>query len=72
MANYKKPIIGSWYINSDGQFVRVWGVVYEHGKLNRVVIHLLSGKRYCIKLEKWRTLDLVRYPAAQEMRGVVF
>lgn len=72
MATYNKPIIGSWYINPDGQFAKVWGVVYEHGKLNTIVIQQLSGKRFCIKLENWQTLDLVRYPLAQEQRSGAF
>ena len=62
MATYQKPITGDWYINADGKFFRIWGLVYEQGLLNRVVIQQLSGKRYHIALSNWRKLDLVRYP----------
>ncbi len=66
LATCNKPIIGSWYINPDGQFAKVWGVVYENGRLNKIVIQQLSGKRFCIKLENWQSLELALYPLAPE------
>lgn len=71
MATYSEPVIGDWYINMDGQFIRTWGCVYEHGRLNGVVIQPLNGGRYYISLTRWRDLKPVRYAATREARSEV-
>lgn len=71
MATYSEPVIGDWYINADGQFIRAWGCVYEYGWLSGVIIQPLNGGRYCINLPQWRDLDLVRYAAGREACGGV-
>ena len=71
MATYQKPITGDWYINADGKFIRIWGLVYQKGLLSRVVLQQLSGKRYHIALADWRRLDLVRYPLPEDQRNAL-
>lgn len=66
MATHQKPEIGDWYINADGQFVRTWGLIYEQGQLDKVIIQQLNGKRHHLGLNDWHLLDLVRYPMPDE------
>ena len=62
MAAHQEPNAGDWHINADGQFVRTWGLAYEKGQLDRVIIQQLNGKRYHVNLNDWYLLDLIRYP----------
>jgi hypothetical protein len=71
VATYHEPVIGDWYINADGQFIRAWGNIYELGQLNGVILQPLNSPRYSITLEQWQELDLVRYAANQEACGGV-
>lgn len=67
MATHTKPVVGDWYINADGQFIRAWGCVYEQGRLRAVVLQPLNGGRQCVTLSQWRALDLVRYAATADL-----
>ena len=66
MAVNQKPIIGTWYINLSGQFLRAWAVIYDHGQPSEVVIHYLNGMRFIVSLEDWYKLDLECYPHQDE------
>jgi hypothetical protein len=73
LAANQNPVIGAWYVDCDGRFLRVWGSVYQNEELHQVVIQQLNGKRKAIDIGRWRCLDLVRYPAvAQRNSGVPF
>lgn len=66
----QQPVIGAWYVNSNCQFLRVWAMVLDHGKPNRVVLSYLSGTRQSVSLADWHTLDLRRYPQKKQKQGV--
>ncbi len=69
MAINNEPIIGAWYINLSSQFLRVWGMVYNNGESERIVLHYLNGMRFIIALEDWYKLDLLRYPEENKRRS---
>lgn len=69
MAINNEPIIGAWYINLSSQFLRVWGMVYNNGEPQRIVLHYLNGMRFIIELEDWYKLDLLRYPEENKRRS---
>ncbi len=62
LASHQKPSIGDWYINADGQLVRIWGLAYEWGQLDQVIIQQPNGKRCHLNLNDWYLLGLARYP----------
>ena len=66
MATHQAAEIGAWYINLDGQFLRVWGVAYERETLIQVIVQQLNGRRCILDLIEWQLMDLVRYPASGE------
>jgi hypothetical protein len=66
VATHQTAEIGAWYINLDGQFLRVWGVAYERGGVSQVVVQQLSGKRSVLDLIEWQLMDLVRYPMGDD------
>jgi hypothetical protein len=69
VATNHKPIIGAWYLNLRCQFLKVWGMVYNNGEPDKIVLHYLNGMRFIIELEDWRQLDLLRYPTENKQRS---
>ncbi len=62
MAINHTPETGAWYINMNNQFLRIWGVIYEHGVAEKLVLHYLNGSRSIVTLCQWAEMDLIRYP----------
>lgn len=54
-------MVGNWYVNLTGQLLKVSAVGYDMGKLTKVVVEFLSGKRLILDLDKWYLLDLETY-----------
>ena len=69
MAINHEPIVGAWYINLRSQFLRVWGMVYNNGEPDKIVLHYLNGMRLTIELEDWYKLDLLHYPIENKQRN---
>ncbi len=61
MALDHEPVIGAWYVNLSRQFLKVWGMVYNNGKPQQIVLRYLNGLRLIIELTDWYALDLRRY-----------
>lgn len=58
MAIQQKPLISTWYVNLTGQLIKVLALSYSDGKLSRVVIEYINGKRQIIGIDTWYLLDL--------------
>lgn len=58
----QQPVIGAWYVNTNCQFLRVWGVVFNQGTAGQVVLSYLNGSRQFINMDEWHAQDLRRYP----------
>ncbi|MFC1751114.1 hypothetical protein ACFL2V_20185 [Pseudomonadota bacterium] len=56
------PEIGTWYINLNNQFLRIWAVVYDQDKAQKVVLHYLNGTKSVISINAWEHMELIRYP----------
>ena len=67
MAIKQEPVISAWFINLNGQFMKVWGVVYNHGFADKVIIQYLNGMRFVVDLPTWFKLDLERQPNKEQM-----
>lgn len=61
MSIKQNPMVGNWYVNLTGQLLKVSAVGYDMGKLTKVVVEFLSGKRLILDLDKWYLLDLETY-----------
>ena len=61
MAIRQNPVVGNWYVNLTGQLLKICAVSYDSGKISKVVIEFLSGKKLILELEKWHLLDLETY-----------
>lgn len=62
MAINHTPEIGTWYINLNNQFLRIWAVIYDQGNAEKVVIHYLNGSRAIVSVAAWEKMELIRYP----------
>ncbi|MDR2878150.1 MAG: hypothetical protein LBV36_08975 [Chromatiales bacterium] len=58
MSARQKPVVGNWYMNMAGQLIKVWALGYTSGRLSRVVIEHLNGKRKILSLSDWWSLEL--------------
>ena len=62
----QQPVVGAWYVNSNCQFLRVWAMVFDHGKPKKVVLSSLRGARQTVRVSDWHELDLRRYPQRKQ------
>ena len=61
--------VGTWYINLNNQFLRVWGVIYNQGIAEKVVLHYLNGNKKIITMEAWQNMELIRYPEQRSQQS---
>ena len=66
MKGKQQPIVGAWYVNANCQFLRVWAMVFNHGKPQQVVLSYLNGHRQFVDVSEWYELDLKRYPQRKQ------
>lgn len=58
MSVKQKPVVGNWYMNMSGQLIKVWALGYSSGRLGKVVIEYLNGKRKILTIGDWWSMDL--------------
>ena len=66
----QQPVVGAWYVNSNCQVLRVWAMVFDHGKPRKVVLSYLSGVRQTVSVADWYKLDLRRYPQRKQKQEI--
>ena len=71
MATHQTAEIGGWFITLDGQFLRVWGISYDQGIVDKVVIRHLNSRTRVMSLLEWQRMDLAPYPMMDDDQGNV-
>ena len=71
MATHQTAEIGDWFITLDGQFLRVWGLGYDQGIVDKVVIQQLNSRTRILSVPEWQRMDLAPYPMMDDDQGNV-
>ncbi len=53
-----KPAVGRWYMTATGQLIKVWASAYFDGKIGRIAIEYLNGRKRLLSIDEWATLEL--------------
>jgi len=61
MFRVQDPTVGSWFVNLTGQLIKVKFVMFNHDKLQCVLIQYLDGNTTLINHEDWTCLKLNRH-----------
>ena len=61
MFTVQDPIVGSWFVNLTGQLIKVKLVIFNHEKLQRVLIQYLDGNTKLINHDDWSYLKLNKH-----------
>ena len=69
MLLQQKPIAGYWYTNIVGQLVQVRAVLYVSGRISRIVLEYINGRREFVNMHGWYYLDLALHSPSFEPRA---
>ena len=70
MSIQQRPLVGNWYVNLTGQLIKVIAVGFADGRISKVVIEYINGKRQIVAIDTWNLLDLEMhlYNAVQHVK----
>ena len=71
MATHQTAEIGGWFITLDGQFLRIWGLGYDQGIVDKVVIQQLNSRTRILSVSEWQQMDLAPYPMTDDDKNNV-
>ncbi len=52
------PRVGSWYMTSTGQLIKVWATAYFAGRRERIAIEYLNGRKRLLNRQEWSQLQV--------------
>lgn len=58
MFSTQEPIVGTWFVNTTGQLIRVKLLMFSNNKLQRILVQYLDGSTKSINNDDWLNLKL--------------
>ncbi len=64
-----KPAVGRWYMTATGQLIKVWASAYFDGRISRIAIEYLNGRKRLLTMDEWATLELEMHLYSEPAQG---
>lgn len=61
--------VGSWYMTTTGQLIKVWAAAYFEGRLARIAIEYLNGRKRLLDRSEWSALEVELHLYSEVRRG---
>lgn len=68
-VDHNDPRVGSWYMTSAGQLIKVWAMAYFDGRRERIAIEYLNGRKRLLNRQEWSRLEVELHLYNESSRG---